>query len=261
MHVPAFHEAEHLARQPAHDQGLAIKFAAERIEGRHDVGDRAVAVQAGMRSEGLLRLGPHAGVRFAHHLLAEIDADQVILKEIVIEHVLGRLAEIDDPVGQRRRLDAEHHVLRVDGADGVIVAADAANPAGDEMGVTWVLALHEDAVAAKDRRRAAAFHDLAIGEINRGMDAQAADDAGDGVPGHVHEVVFLFGHLLFLYSKTALKAQADHQPDRIAWTPATQGGEDRKDTHPKWFPFGVLRNCNQDWAQTKPKLGLNADYS
>ena len=40
-------------------------------------------------------------------------------------------AEVHDPLGQRRRLDAVGHVLRVDRADRVVVAADAADAAGE----------------------------------------------------------------------------------------------------------------------------------
>ena len=87
-----------------------------------------------------------------------------------------------------RRLDAEGHVLGVAGAGGVVVAADAADPAGDEVGVARVFALHEDAVAAEDRRGAVALGDLAVGEIDLGVDAQAADDPGDRVPGHLDQV-------------------------------------------------------------------------
>src|SRR5262249_14382306 len=104
------------------------------------------------------------------------------------EHVLGRLGEIDQPVGERRRPDAEGHVLGVDRARGVVVAADAADPAGDEVGVTRVLTLHEDAVAAEDRRRAVALGNAAIAEVDPRVQAEAADHARDRVPGHLDEL-------------------------------------------------------------------------
>ncbi len=107
-----------------------------------------------------MRLGPDLGIGLLDHLLAEIHADQIVLEDIVVEHVLGGFAEIDDPLARWRRLDAERHVLRVGGAGGVIVAADAADAAGDEVGVARILALHEDAVAAKDRRGAVALGHL-----------------------------------------------------------------------------------------------------
>ena len=44
MNVPAFHQAEHLARHAADLQRLAIEVARERVEGPHDVADGFVAV-------------------------------------------------------------------------------------------------------------------------------------------------------------------------------------------------------------------------
>ena len=58
MHVPAFHQAEHLARHPAHLQGFAVERAGERIQRPHDVGDGAVAVQVGVRATASFRPGP-----------------------------------------------------------------------------------------------------------------------------------------------------------------------------------------------------------
>ena len=48
------------------------------------------------------------------------------------------------------RPDAERHILRVGGAGGVVVAADAADAAGDEVSVARIFAFHENAVSAKD---------------------------------------------------------------------------------------------------------------
>ena len=100
MHVAAFHEAEHLAGEAAHGQRLAVELAGERVERGHDVGDGAVAVLVGVGRFLFLRLAPQAGIGLLHHLLAEVDADQVVLKDVVVEHVLGGLAEIDDPLAQ-----------------------------------------------------------------------------------------------------------------------------------------------------------------
>ncbi len=137
---------------------------------------------------GLLGLGEHAGIGLLHHLLAEIHAHQVVLEDIVVEHVLRGFAQVDDPFGHGRRLDAERHVLRVSGAGGVIVAADAADAAGDEVRVARILALHENAVAAKDGGGAVAFRDLPVFEVDLGEDSQAAHDAGDRVPVHLHQL-------------------------------------------------------------------------
>ena len=188
MDVPALHQAEHLACHAADVQRLAIKLAGERIQGPHDVGDRLVAVEAGIGGLGPFRLLPDAGIRLLHHLLAEVDADQVVLENVVVEHVLGGFAQVDDPLAQRRRLDAEGHVLGVAGARRMVVAADAADAAGDEVRVARVLPLHEDAVAAEDRRSAVALDHFAVAEVDFGEDAQAAHDPRDRIPIHLDQV-------------------------------------------------------------------------
>ena len=131
-----------------------------------------------MSARRFLRLGPDAGIGLLHHLLAEVHAHQVVLEDVVVEHVLGGFAEIDDPFGHARRPDAERHVLRIGGAGGVVVAADAADAAGDEVGVARILALHENAVAAENGRSAVALGHLPILEIDLGEDAQAARRSG-----------------------------------------------------------------------------------
>src|SRR6185312_1321436 len=80
-------------------------------------------------------------------------------------------------------------------ASGVVVAADAANAAGEEGGVARILAAHENAVAAEDRGRTVALGDLPVGEIDFGVNAQAADDARDGIPGHFDELTPLGANL------------------------------------------------------------------
>src|SRR6516162_11721744 len=184
MAMPALHQAEHLPRVAADLQGFAIEGPGERVEGPHYFGYRLVSVQARVRGLGHFRPAEYAGIRFFYHLLAEIDADQVVLEDVVIEHVLGRFAQIDDPLSDGRRLDAVGHVLGIDRAGGVVVAADAADAAGNEVRVAGVLALHEDAVAAEYRRRAMAIDDLLVVKIDLGVDAQAADNPRNRVPGH-----------------------------------------------------------------------------
>ena len=105
-------------------------------------------------------------IRFFHHLFAEIHADQVVLKNVVVEHVLGRLTEIHDPLPQCRWSHAEGHILRVGGTRRMVVATDTADPAGDEVRVPRVFALHENAVAAEDRRSAVAFRHLPVIKID-----------------------------------------------------------------------------------------------
>src|SRR5207248_3483117 len=109
----------------------------------------------------------------------------------VVEDVLGRLAEVDDPLAKRRRLDAVGHLLRVAGAHSVVVAADAADAARDEMRVAGVLAPHEDRVAPEHGRLRLAGRDLLVLEVDLGVDPEVPDDAGDRVPGHVDELAGL----------------------------------------------------------------------
>ena len=187
MHVPPFHQAEHLARHAAHLQRFAIELPRERVQRAHDVGDLSVSVLVGVRAIRLLGFGQHAGIGLLHHLLAEVHTHQVVLKDVVVEHVLGGLAKVDDPLRHVRRTDAKSHILRIAGARGVVIAADPADPAGDEMGVARILALHENAVSAEDRRRAVALRHLAIVEIDLGVNAEAADDPRDRIPVHLHQ--------------------------------------------------------------------------
>ncbi len=186
--VPALHQAEHLAGVAADLQRLAVELALERVERAHDVADGPVAVVAGVRRLGAVRPLQHARVGLLDHPLAVVHPDQVLLEDVVVEHVLRGLAEVDDPLAEVRRRDAVGHVLVVDRAGGVVVAADAADPAGDEVRVARVLALHEHAVAAEDRRGAVALRDLLLLEVDLGVDAEAADDPGDRVPGHLDDV-------------------------------------------------------------------------
>ena len=202
VHVPPLHQAEHLPGGAADLQRLAVELALQRVERAHDVADGAVAVVGGVRRLGVVGPLQHAGVGLADHLLAEVHPDQVLLEDVVVEHVLGGLAEVDDPLTEVRRPHAVGHVLVVDRAGGVVVAADAADPAGDEVRVPRVLALHEDAVAAEDRRRAVALDDLLLLEVDLGVDAEAAHDPGDRVPGHLHDAGASVAHPLSLRSRS-----------------------------------------------------------
>ena len=149
-----------------------------------------------MRRRRRLSLCPDFWVGLLDHLLAEVHADQIVLENIVIEHVLGSFAEVDDPLGDRGRLHAERHILRISGAGGVVVAANTADAAGDEVGVARVFALHEDAVPAEDGRGAVTLDHMAVLEIDLGKDAQAAHDASDRVPVHLHQIPLLAGNIL-----------------------------------------------------------------
>src|ERR1700689_2050081 len=202
MHVAAFHQAEHLARHAAHGQRLAIEAPGEGIERCHDVSNGAKAVLISVPASGGLRLGPDSGIGLLHHLLAKIYAHQVVLKDVVIEHVLGGLAQVDDPLSQRRWFHAKRHVLRVHRAGGVVVAADAADSAGDEVGIARVFALHENAVAPKDGGCAVALGDFPVGEVDLGEDAEAAHDPCNRIPVHLDQVALLLIDLLYRLGKS-----------------------------------------------------------
>ncbi len=188
MHVAPLHQAEHFARVAADHQGLAVELPGKGVERRHDVSDGAITMLGRVRRFPGLGFLPHARVGLAHHLFAEVHADQVVLEDVVVEHVFGRLAQVDDPLGDGRRPHAIRHVLRVHRARGVVVAADAADAAGDEVGIARILALHEDAVAAEDGRRAVALRHAAILEVDLGIDAEAAHDPRDRVPVHLDKL-------------------------------------------------------------------------
>src|SRR5262245_2490569 len=71
------------------------------------------------------------------------------------------------------------------------------------MGVARVFAFHEDAIATKDRRSAVTLFDLFILEINLGEDAEAADDAGDRIPVHLHQPFGLGQHRFHRFSRSS----------------------------------------------------------
>ena len=108
----------------------------------------------------ILALARTLRIRFFDHLLAEIDANQIVLEDIVVEHVFGGFAEIDDPFRDIRRPDSERHILRIGGARGMVIAADAADAAGDKVSVARVFPFHENAVPTKDGGRAMALGNL-----------------------------------------------------------------------------------------------------
>src|SRR5262249_30425694 len=158
---------------------------------------------AGLWGRSLGSLFPNARIGLSHHLFAEVNADKVLLKNIVVEHVFRRFAQIDDPFTQMRRPDTVSHILSIAGAGGVIIAADAAHSARNEMSGPRIPGLHKTAVAAKDRWRAVTLGGLALAEVDFGIDSQTADDSSNRVPCHFDEigVRLCLGHdLALLYS-------------------------------------------------------------
>ncbi len=185
VRVAAAEEAVHLARVARHVQRLEVELAGERVERPHDVRDRAVAVDRRVLGERLLGLREHARVRLLDHLLAEVDVRHAVVEDRVVEHVVGGLGQVERVVAELRRLHAIGHVLVQAGAGRVVVTADAADAARDEVRVARVDALHEDVEAAEDHRRRVALEDFLVREVDLGVDAEAPDDAGDRIPGHL----------------------------------------------------------------------------
>src|SRR5215204_1528596 len=186
--VTPFHKAEHLSGETAHLEGFFVRLPCKRIERAHDVGDGTVAVDVSVGCRRLLSPLHQARVGRADQLLAEVHEHQVILEDAVVEDVLCGLAQVDDPLCQGRRLYAIGHLLRVARTGRMVVAADAADAARDEVGVARVLALHKHAVAAEDRRGTLALHHLAVVEVYLRVDPEVPDDTCDRVPRHLREV-------------------------------------------------------------------------
>ena len=51
-----------------------------------------------VRSFGFICHLKYTRVGFLHHLLAVVDGDQVLLEDIVVEHVLCRLTQVENPL-------------------------------------------------------------------------------------------------------------------------------------------------------------------
>ena len=96
--MPTLHQAEHLPGVAAHVEGFPVEVAGERIQRSHDVADGAIAMITGVRRLGVVRLLQHRGIGLGDHLFAVIDPDEILLEDVVVEHVLRSLAEVDDPL-------------------------------------------------------------------------------------------------------------------------------------------------------------------
>ena len=155
VHMPSFHQAEHLARHAAHLQSLEIERTRERISAFMMSRDRAVPMQIGVRRSRFSAAFSHTpGLVSFTICFAKVDADQIVLEDVVVEHVFRGFAKIDNPLSHCRGLNAKSHILRIGCAGGMVVTTYSADTAGDEVSVARVFALHEDAVAAEYRRSA-----------------------------------------------------------------------------------------------------------
>src|SRR5262249_54520167 len=127
MDVTALHQTKHLAGIAADLQGFAVEFAGEGIQGHHDVADCTEAVISRVRRLGFFWKLPYARIGFPHHFLAEINAYQIILEYLVVEHILRAFTQICYPFGNARRLESVGHVLRINRAGRMDIAANATN--------------------------------------------------------------------------------------------------------------------------------------
>src|SRR3984885_744494 len=190
MDVAPLHQTEHLACHAAHLKRFEIERAGKRIESAHDVRDGLETMEPRVwrfRPLGSLK---NTWIRFLDHLLAKVHANQIVLKYVVVEHVLGNFAKIYDPFAESGRTHTERHILRVRRAGGVVIAADTADSTGDEVGVARVFPLHENAVATEDGRCGMALRDAASAKVNLREDPEAAHNSGNRVPIHLDEVLF-----------------------------------------------------------------------
>jgi len=110
MDVTTLHQAKHFTRVAADVQRLPVKLAGERVQRRHDISDGPIAVVGRVRRCGLLRFVPDLWICLLHHLLAKVHTNQVVLEDIVIEHVLSGFTQIGNPFGHGGRLDPVGHV-------------------------------------------------------------------------------------------------------------------------------------------------------
>ncbi len=203
VRVAAAEQAVHLTRVARDLQRLQVEAAGERVQRAHDVGDRLVAVDVGVRRRRLLRPLEQAGVRLLDDLLGVVHVRHAVVVDRVVEHEVRRLGQVERVVAERRRLHAVGHVLVQAGARAVVVTADAADAAGDEVRVAWIDPLHEDVEPAEHHRRAVALEDLLALEVDLRVDAEAADDPGHRIPRHLLDVDLLLrgrlcGHFTFL---------------------------------------------------------------
>jgi len=161
---------------------LAVELADEGVKRAHDIADGAISMIFCMRSGSVICLLKHSWIGLFHHLLAEVNADQVLLEDVVVEHVLRRLTQIDNPLTQCWWLYPIGHILSIDRAGCVVVAADAADAARDEVSVARVFALHKEAVASEDVGGAKGLCYPAVLEVDLRIDAQTANDTCHRIP-------------------------------------------------------------------------------
>jgi hypothetical protein len=81
----------------------------------------------------------------------------------------------------------------------MIVSADPTNPARDEMCVPGIFVFHKNAITPEDGRSAMTLDDFLVGKVNFRKDAQTSNNPGDGIPGHLYNILWV--GWLFRYGK------------------------------------------------------------
>src|SRR6202140_4360496 len=188
MNMPSFHQTELFACIAAYLQPFEVEFPGERVESSHDIADGAIAMISPMGRLCFIGKFQHARIGLPDHLLAVVNSYQIFLEDVVVKHILGCFTQIQNPLTQWRGLDTVGHILCVNRAGGVVITADTADAAGDEVGITRIFALHKKTVASKDRRSAMAFRYFPILEVDLGIDAKAANDACNRIPRHLYKL-------------------------------------------------------------------------
>jgi len=100
--VATLHEAEHLSRVTGDLQCLAVELTESGLSAPHDVADVLVSVGRFLRGRSAVGQVKDTGIGLGDHLLAVVDPDQVLLEDVVVEHVLGRFTQVDDPFTEVR---------------------------------------------------------------------------------------------------------------------------------------------------------------
>ncbi len=112
--MASLHQTEGFSCIAAYMECLAVELADEGVERAHNVADGAIAVISRVRSRRIIGLFEYGRIGLFHHLLTIVNADQILLEDIVVEHVFRCLTQINNPFSEGWRFDAVGHVLGID---------------------------------------------------------------------------------------------------------------------------------------------------
>ncbi len=108
---------------------------------------------------------------------------------IVVE--LHREQKISRDHAERWRDEAERHLDRETGRDGMDAAADAAGAAGDENRVPRIASEHDHFVAAEERSHRVAGQDALLFQVGDRVESERARDAGDRIKIDIFDIAVL----------------------------------------------------------------------